>query len=63
MNWMKLLPIAKAVGIAALGAMGMIGVQNTVPVVKQATTATPQVIQVECPKFEVVIPRGKYVRD
>lgn len=57
MNWMKLLPAAKAAGIAALGALGMIGVQNTVPAVKHATTQTPQIIQVECPKFEVVIPK------
>lgn len=54
MNWKPFIPVAKAVGWAALGALGLIGGQNTLPAVKQATTGT-QIIHItpKCPDFVV----------
>ena len=61
MNWKPFIPVAKAAGMAVLGALGMVGVQNTVPAVKQATTG-PQIIQIapKCP--DIYIDRVKIKR-
>lgn len=46
MNWPAILRVTAT---AALGALGMVGLQNTVPAVKQATA--PQIVQIkpDCP--------------
>ena len=48
MNWRALLPAAKAALPYVLGAMGMVGIQNTVPTVKESSVgAAPQTVKVE----------------
>ena len=54
-------PITGKAVLLALGALGMVGVQNTVPAVKQVTT-TPQIIHItpkcpELPPLELVLPK------
>jgi hypothetical protein len=75
MKYDWVVPVAKAAGMAALGALGMVGVQNTVPAVKQATVTStapqiqefkvkvePQIIYIKppaCPVYEISMDKLK----